>query len=85
MASLVEDLRGDARCGCYADGAGTASRPVVVHHCVTCRAAERIEKLEAALGQLVAAKDEKDANGETPRYRAMKAGTWERAREILKG
>lgn len=44
---------------------------------------KRIGELEAALGRLVEAKDEKDANGETPRYRELKAGAWERARALL--
>lgn len=39
--------------------------------------------LREALAKLVAAKDEKDANGETSTYREMKAGAWERARVIL--
>jgi hypothetical protein len=50
--TLVDELRSDQRCGCYADGAGTASRPVVSHHCVTCRAAGRIDELEAALTEI---------------------------------
>lgn len=39
--------------------------------------------LRAALSALVAAKDEKDAHGDTPRYRELKAGAWDRAREVL--
>ena len=41
------------------------------------------DQLRAALQRLVDAKDEKDANGDTPRYRELKAGAWEEAREVL--
>lgn len=41
------------------------------------------DALKAALTRLVAAKDEKDANGETPRYHELKQGAWEQARETL--
>lgn len=54
---LIEELRSDARCGCYADGAGTATRPAVSYHCVTCRAADRIAELEAALRPFAKAAD----------------------------
>lgn len=53
MHRLVDELRDEARCGCYADGAGTASRPAVSHHCVTCRAAERIAELEAGMREMI--------------------------------
>jgi hypothetical protein len=39
------------------------------------------DALDSMLMQLIAAKDEKDANGDSPRYRQMKVGLWERARE----
>lgn len=39
--------------------------------------------LKAALSLLVAAKDEKDLNGETAKYRELKAGAWDGAREVL--
>ena len=42
MPSLEDELRSETRCGCYADGAEA-------HHCVTCRAADRIAELEALL------------------------------------
>ena len=41
------------------------------------------DALDAMLMQLIAAKDEKDAHGDSPKYREMKAGLWERARETL--
>jgi hypothetical protein len=41
------------------------------------------EKLRAALARLVEAKDEKDRNGDTARYRTLKAGAWEGARAVL--
>lgn len=41
------------------------------------------DALHAVLERLVAAKDEKDANGLTLRYCSMKRGLWERARETL--
>jgi hypothetical protein len=44
---------------------------------------KRIAELEAALSRLVEAKDEKDASGETARYHELKAGAWDRARELL--
>jgi len=42
MPSLEDELRSETRCGCYADGAEA-------HHCLTCRAADRIAELEALL------------------------------------
>lgn len=46
-------------------------------------ATKQRDHLRAALQRLVDAKDEKDANGDTPRYRELKAGAWEEAREVL--
>lgn len=41
------------------------------------------DALHDILGQLVEAKNEKDANGESPHYHELKRGLWERARETL--
>lgn len=41
------------------------------------------DALHAELERLVAAKDEKEANGDSTRYRELKRGLWERARETL--
>lgn len=49
MPDIVAELRDEKRCGCYADGAATVSRPCVSHHCVTCRAADEIERLRGLL------------------------------------
>lgn len=43
----------------------------------------RISALTAALCRLVAAKNEKDAHGETPLYQQLKQGAWENARAAL--
>lgn len=45
MPSLVDELRDERRCGCYADGSAA-------HHCVTCRAADRLEALGVAMRDL---------------------------------
>lgn len=43
----------------------------------------RARRIESALLRLIAAKDEKDANGHTPRYRYLKQGAWEEARDAV--
>jgi hypothetical protein len=45
--------------------------------------ADEIERLRGALSQLVRAKLEKEANGETARYHQLKEGAWERASAVL--
>ncbi|MFL5044910.1 MAG: hypothetical protein ACJ8FU_08275 [Xanthobacteraceae bacterium] len=43
----------------------------------------QIAEARAALGELVALKDMKDAEGASPAYRARKATAWNRARAAL--
>lgn len=41
------------------------------------------DALAVALQRLIDAKAEKDVNGETEKYRSLKSGAWETARETL--
>ncbi len=45
---------------------------------------DRLKKVESALLRLLSAKAEKEANGNSPRYKYLKNGAWEDAQDLMR-
>lgn len=81
MSDLVKRLR---------DAANKSVMDFGEHWNLEDEAADAIERKDAAIAELVGvlrslvrAKDEKEAHGDTPVYRSLKAGCWESARAAI--